>query len=261
MTAASNASIVLDILDHLDDGFGAQPVPDSVSPRSAFALLGVGTGAFEGVASVGLDLPERGHGLARPAALVLASASVPGSSLVARLDRLVATACCGRSWLCLKQGRRPELPCRLERGNLQIGPPRHFVAVTMQLMMMVTAERHREFVADLASEGSGLGEFQMMGIARRALADQAGLRGDERQMGLVAPSHRFAQWRDHDFGARVLLLGNRCDRGCGAVASIRWCARFAWTIWKLFEQIRSIVTEAVQYASDRRSRRRAHRRP
>src|SRR3982074_3368073 len=51
--------------------------------------------------------------------------------------------------------------------------------------MMVAAERHGEFVADLATEGSGLREFQMMGIARRALTDQAGLRGDECEVGAV----------------------------------------------------------------------------
>src|SRR5260370_41790175 len=56
--------------------------------------------------------------------------------------------------------------------------------------MMVAAERHGEFVANLATEGSRLREFQMMGIARRALTDQAGLRADEREVGRVAASHR-----------------------------------------------------------------------
>src|SRR5260370_21554253 len=64
--------------------------------------------------------------------------------------------------------------------------------------MMVAAERHGEFVANLATEGSGLREFQMMGIARRALTDQAGLRGDECEVGRVAASHRLAQ-RGHLF--------------------------------------------------------------
>ena len=51
-------SVVLDILDILNDGFRAQSVPNRVSPRPAFALIRVGTGASDGVAPVGLDLPE-----------------------------------------------------------------------------------------------------------------------------------------------------------------------------------------------------------
>ena len=62
--------------------------------------------------------------------------------------------------------------------------------------MMIPAQRHREFVADLASERSGLSKFQVMGIARRALADQAWLCGNECEMGLVSPPHLFAPRRD-----------------------------------------------------------------
>src|SRR5258707_1256293 len=78
----------LDILGNFDDGFRAQSVPDGISPRPVFALLGVGTCASDGVASVGLDLSERAHGLARP--LELRSAPWAGSSVV--LDCLVTTA-------------------------------------------------------------------------------------------------------------------------------------------------------------------------
>ena len=45
----------------------------------------------------------------------------------------------------------------------------------MQRMMVFAAERHGKFVADLASEGSGLRKLQVVGIAGRALADQAEL--------------------------------------------------------------------------------------
>src|SRR6266404_4537374 len=74
-------------------------------------------------------------------------------------------------WVRLKQGRRPKLSRCFERSNLQVGPPSHFVAMAMQLMMVLATERHGELVADLASEGSGLCKFQMVGIAGRALAD------------------------------------------------------------------------------------------
>ena len=38
--------------------------------------------------------------------------------------------------------------------------------MTVQFLMMFTAERHGKFVADLASKSSGLGKFEMVGIAR-----------------------------------------------------------------------------------------------
>src|SRR5258708_10868830 len=129
---------------------------------------------------------------------------------------------CGSRFMfdvCLKC-RRPELFCRFDRVGLQVSPPSPFVAVTMQLLMMVTAERDRVLVADLASKGSGLREFQMVRIARRALADQAGLRCDEGKMGLVAPSHLFAQWRDRCFGGRIFVPGTRCVGRGGAVAAL-----------------------------------------
>src|SRR2546430_8360088 len=69
-------SVVLDVLDNLDDGFRAQTMPDRVPPRPAFALLGVGTGASDGVASVGLNLSKRGHGLTRPTLFFAAGSRV-----------------------------------------------------------------------------------------------------------------------------------------------------------------------------------------
>ena len=83
--------------------------------------------------------------------------------------------------------------------------------MAMQLLMMLTAERHGKFVADLAPERSRLGKFEMMGIAGRALADQAGLRCDKREMGLVALAAGFEQ-RGSLFG--VWLVQSRYVRGC-----------------------------------------------
>src|SRR6266478_2740794 len=70
-------------------------------------------------------------------------------------------------WICPKQGRRPKLSRRFQRGNLQVGPPRHFVAMAVQVVMVLAAQRHGEFVADLASEGPRLRELQVVGIAGR----------------------------------------------------------------------------------------------
>ena len=50
-----------------------------------------------------------------------------------------------------------------------------FITVTMQLPMMSSAQRHRELVADLATECTRLREAQMVRIARPSAADQARL--------------------------------------------------------------------------------------
>ena len=86
----------------------------------------------------------------------------------------------------------PKLASRFDRCNLNVSPPRDFVAMAVQVAMMFPAQWNSEFVADLASERSGLRKFEMMRITRRALADQARLRRDECEMGLVSPPQRFA---------------------------------------------------------------------
>ena len=45
----------------------------------------------------------------------------------------------------------------------------------MNLAMMPTAERHRELVADLASDSARFGKAEMVCIARQATAHQTGL--------------------------------------------------------------------------------------
>ena len=52
--------------------------------------------------------------------------------------------------------------------------------------MMEPAERDGVFVADLPSERARLGEANVMGFGRRPAADDAGLRGDELAVLLVA---------------------------------------------------------------------------
>src|SRR5437879_5773817 len=59
---------------------------------------------------------------------------------------------CGIAIVQLKQASCPQLLCLLECVYLQIGPPRPFVAMAMQLLVMLAAQRHGEFVADLESE-------------------------------------------------------------------------------------------------------------
>ena len=86
----------------------------------------------------------------------------------------------------------PKLASRFDRCDLNVCPPRDFIAVAMKLSMMFPAQWNGEFIADLSSECSGLGKFEMMRITRGSLADQARLRGDECEVDLVSPPHRFA---------------------------------------------------------------------
>jgi hypothetical protein len=63
---------------------------------------------------------------------------------------------------------------------------------------MSPAERHSEFVADSAAERTVLRKTQMMGIARLAATDQAGLLGDKVHMFAIANAPRFGM-RQHGF--------------------------------------------------------------
>ena len=63
----------------------------------------------------------------------------------------------------------------------------------MQLPVMRTAQRYGEFVAYLVSESTGLGESQVVRIARLSAADKARLVGHEAQVFSVAKPPRLRQ--------------------------------------------------------------------
>ena len=90
----------------------------------------------------------------------------------------------------------PELFCDLEPVDLYIGPPRPFITLSMKLPVVIATKRNGEFIADLAAQRFGLREFQMMGVARPALADQAGLGCDKQEMGFAAAAE-FLPSRRH----------------------------------------------------------------
>ena len=113
-------------------------------------------------------------------------------------------ALCPGSTSSNKTDCRPEIPSHFNGFYLEVSPPCDLVAKAVQIPMMLTAQGHGEFVTDLASEGSWLRKFQVMGIAGRALADETWLRRDEGEMGLVPPPHLLAYGRD-GFGRRWLL--------------------------------------------------------
>ena len=69
--------------------------------------------------------------------------------------------------------------------DFEIPPPSHFIAGLMQLAVMTAAEGYSELVADFETQRPWLGKPQVMRIGRLPAADQARLRGDEPQIGLV----------------------------------------------------------------------------
>ena len=66
----------------------------------------------------------------------------------------------------------------------------------MVFAVMSSAQRHRELVADLASQRPGLREFQMMGIARLTPAHEAALLGDKPHMIAIANTPRLGMGQD-----------------------------------------------------------------
>jgi hypothetical protein len=57
-------------------------------------------------------------------------------------------------------------------------PPRAFLSAAMNLTVMRPAQRHREFIAYLATECTGLHKTQMMRIRRTPTSNQAGFFDD-----------------------------------------------------------------------------------
>jgi hypothetical protein len=88
----------------------------------------------------------------------------------------------------------------------------------MQLLMMRAAQRDGELVADLAAQGSRLREFQMVGIARGLLADEAGLVTDKQQVGLAALAGKLLGTGQSRLGLR---WQRRLQRGLGARSRCR----------------------------------------
>ena len=77
------------------------------------------------------------------------------------------------------------------------------VAGLMQLTVMAPAEGNGELITDLEANGSGLGKAQVMRVCGLASTDEAGLRGDELQMGLVAQPLGLSE------GKKALVDGRR----------------------------------------------------
>ena len=100
----------------------------------------------------------------------------------------------------------PEIPSHFDGLYLEVSPPRDLVAKAVQIPMMLTAQGHGELVTDLASEGSWLRKFQVMGIAGRALADETWLRRDEGEIGPCSAAALPCVWARRFWLSMALAL-------------------------------------------------------
>jgi hypothetical protein len=64
----------------------------------------------------------------------------------------------------LRMGFKPQRSCRAGRIEPKPLPPRRFIPVTVNFAMVSPAQRHREFVTDLAAERPVLRKPQMVGF-------------------------------------------------------------------------------------------------
>ena len=76
----------------------------------------------------------------------------------------------------------PQAGGHCERVDFVLLPPQPLIAGCVVLLMVDGAERYREFIADLEPEAPGLGEANVMGVARRSPANETGLLCDKAQM-------------------------------------------------------------------------------
>jgi hypothetical protein len=93
---------------------------------------------------------------------------------------LLRYPCCG--WNCLRFALLPKSLGNLQRFDIQVVPPSHFVTGLLQLLMVITAEWHGELVADFKTQGARLRKSQVMRIGRLTPTDKTGLRRNESQM-------------------------------------------------------------------------------
>ena len=99
----------------------------------------------------------------------------------------------GSRWLSFDAtGRNPEHPrCRdwIDRSSL---PPGDFVSAAVVVLVMASAQRYGELVADLETHRAGLSEPKMVGVGGASPADQTRLRRHELKVGFVAEPTRLA---------------------------------------------------------------------
>ena len=126
------------------------------------------------------------------------------------INSQVLEAAKGIEFVCIlfsldSPGRDPKHPRRGDGINSPSLPPGDFVAEAMVVAVMRPAQRYREFVADLAPQGTRLHKLDVMGIGRTPAADKARLRAHEIPMRFIAFSDRL-----YDRDPVLIIL---CQRG------------------------------------------------
>ena len=89
-------------------------------------------------------------------------------------------------WPLVHSAALPKLRCCIKRIDACLLPPRCLVAHAVNQPVVNAAEGDGELIADLASEGPGLREAQVMRVGGFAAADKTGLLRDEPQVVLVS---------------------------------------------------------------------------
>ncbi len=88
-----------------------------------------------------------------------------------------------RSWsLRATMSCSPQPLRRVQRIDIEVLPPRKFVAAPMEFAMMKPAKRDSEFITDFATKRALLCELEMVRVRRAATASQTGLSADKFQM-------------------------------------------------------------------------------
>ncbi len=85
---------------------------------------------------------------------------------------------------------RPELLGHLQRLYSLAAPPIFFAARGMKRAVMGKTDGNAPLIADLARQGSRLSVPDVVGVARPAITDQAGLRGHELEVGAISHATR-----------------------------------------------------------------------
>ena len=176
--------VIFGILQGADHRFGGQAMTDGIAAGLLFALFRGRTGTFTSITPVGLDcLSEvmRRRFLdwlrfasspaftGEPITLGAAAIVVNGGSRAHCVHRRFVGSC--RQWVC-RQPQRAGVHSRIDTG---LDPPGGFIAAAMDLAMMAAAQRHGEFVADLAAERPVLRKAKVMGIRGAPAAAQTRL--------------------------------------------------------------------------------------
>jgi hypothetical protein len=113
----------------------------------------------------------------------------------------------------------PKVGGRDHRINPLRVPPNAFVAPTVKLAVVKSADGDGEFVADFATHRGLLGELDVMCIRWDSATNQARLRGDKPQVVSVTFSHRFAD--DGDLLFARAKVSSRVQKVGWTL--VRWC--------------------------------------